>query len=110
MIDVKKLVTGFLVLAVAASASALLISTIGSAAKGIPTLNTSGTAIISGTGTNSASATPLGGNAFMPQTATNLETQTDLLANGPTFDDPAIASATDAMQSDPNNLTNMLNV
>jgi hypothetical protein len=77
MIDVKKLVTGFLVLAVAASASALLISAIGGSGGNFSVQNNSGVAIVAGVGSNGGAGAPanaqqsaaLSGNAFLPQDA-----------------------------------------
>lgn len=93
MIDVKKLIGGFLILAVAASAAALIITNTGSAQ---PKNNT---ATISAVGTNSQAAQPvaLSGSAFLP-TAQNPTPAVVIDAN----------SSTDAIANDPNNLTNIL--
>jgi hypothetical protein len=122
MIDVKKLVTGFLILAVAASAAALLVSTIGAnagggdgagdaAANGGGSGGNAGLAIVGGTlGANGmASANGANGgtdSAFLPQAPAQ-----DAINNVDTDDDgvdPALVSSTDAIMSDPNNLTGIL--
>lgn len=92
MIDVKKLMTGFLIIAVAAGASALLISSIGSGKAADVATNT---AQVSGIGN---------GNAFLPQT-NSAQTEDFFTADA---DNPALASAGDAIMNDPNNLTNIL--
>ena len=118
MIDVKKFVTGFLVLALATGVSAALISSKAASFNANPsadndasTTNSGETAII-GNGTNAqgvaivADATntagdPFGGNAFLPQSPS----AADILEASDTSDD---SSSTDAMLNDPNNLTGVL--
>jgi hypothetical protein len=93
MIDVKKLVTGFLILAVAASAAALVISGIGNASAG----NTSGnTNAITATAA-AQPATSLTGDAFLPQTVTQDDT-----------DGSATSTSSTTPLDDPNNLTDVL--
>jgi hypothetical protein len=107
MIDVKKLVTGFLVLAVAASAAALAISAIGGAASGANGVNgtvlgnANGISVVAGAGTPSPvlSTAPFAGNAFAPQPVT---ADSDLASLGQD-PDPALATSTDL-----SNLTNTL--
>lgn len=100
MIDVKKLVTGFLILAVATSASALLISTIGNH------YGSSGNLAVAANNAPSATqgqtSTTLSGNAFLPQASDNQDSGDSLGS------DTAMASATAAIMSDPSNLTNAL--
>ena len=99
MIDVKKFVTGFLVLAVSASAAALIISSVsGSGAIGNAGATANNTAIVAATGGQTGAA--LSGDAFLPQTVADNVDQT-LNAEGDAY--PALASSTD-----PDNLTNTL--
>jgi len=108
MIDVKKLVTGFLILAVAASAAALLVSAIGANAGGGAGGN-SGLAIVGSsadTANSQTMGTDLTDNAFLPQAPAqddinNIDTDNDAA-------DPALVSSTDAIMNDPNNLTGIL--
>jgi hypothetical protein len=81
MIDVKKLITGFLILATAGGLSALITSRANTNAN-------AQTADISATGTPA-----MGSNAFLAQSAAI---------------DPALASTTEAIANDPDNLTNIL--
>lgn len=94
MIDVKKLVTGFLVLAVAVGASAFLISAFASGSASANDTNPTVVATAAG-----QSGTALTGSAFLPQSASD---NIDDDSTDPPVD-PALASSTD-----PNNLTNLL--
>ncbi|HVM76816.1 MAG TPA: PKD domain-containing protein [Candidatus Paceibacterota bacterium] len=103
MIDVKKLITGFLILAVAASASALLIATVSSGG-GVKNA-VGGAAIVT---QNDAQPAPKLTDAFLN------EPTGDATGNAiPTSNDSVVASAVpdptiQALASDPNNLTNQL--
>ena len=100
MIDVKKLVVGFLVLAVATSASALLISNLGGSSAAA-----NDTALTADAGLTAQAASPATGNAFLPQQADPNAGDVALFGADT---DPTLASSTDAISSDPNNLTNIL--
>ena len=105
MIDVKKLSIGFLILAVAVSASALLVSNLGGSVSANG--NVADTAIT--VTALDGQSTSTDGSAFLPQST---QAADEVLANTDPKDnavtDPALASSTDAIISDPNNLTNIL--
>ena len=98
MIDVKKLITGFLILAITAGVSAVIVSSVGyRSSAAAPTQNQ--TALI--TGISSSTATD--SNAFIPQSDSN---SLGNLADSVTVNLPVgVATSTD---EDPNNLTNAL--
>jgi hypothetical protein len=97
MIDVKKLITGFLILAVAGSAAAFLIGNIGNSSAAAQT------AIIANSGTATTDS-PVSGNAF----ARDPSGGTASIADTVVLDDPNFASTSDAILNDPNNLTGQL--
>ena len=105
MIDVKKLVTGFLVLAVAASAAALIVSAVGGSNATAIVADAIGTQGTSTADTNQSGA-DLSGTAFLPQPSTGASNNS--LAVDPDGDPLASYPALDASSSDPGNLTSAL--
>jgi hypothetical protein len=91
MPDVKKLITGFLIIAAGASSSALILSNLGSGSA----------APSSATAAAPTSSSPFGGNAFANNTNNNANDPASLLGYQP-------SSTVDAQANDPNNLTNAL--
>lgn len=93
MIDVKKLITGFLILAAAASFSAVIVANVNWQLVPLSTPTPRVTGIAD-------QISPAPSNAFVPQT-----TSTDISALAPMV---AVGVTTTALASDPNNLTNTL--
>jgi hypothetical protein len=99
MIDVKKLVTGFLVLATAVSASAFVVANFGGSFRLSTTTANVGSVTSAG---NLSQATALAGNAFLPQTP-NAQANNSGASNIQN-----LPSSTAAIAANPSNLTNIL--
>ena len=99
MVDTKKLLVGFLILAAAAGSSAFIISATTGGSSVPLAVNDAATA-------NSGSATtaPLGGNAFVASQAAPIVDD----GSADALTDPTLTSATGTQAVDPNNLTAVL--
>jgi hypothetical protein len=100
MIDVKKLITGFLILAVAIGTSALLVSFVTGSSSNANANDQTAMAL----GTEQPSSTPVGDNAFLAQNAPSDDQGSPTIVT-PNPDD-AITTSSDP-DEDPNNLTDL---
>ncbi len=101
MIDVKKLITGFLILAIALGASALIVSTVGNSVQATGSEQAQVQATISDTPTSS---NPVQNNAFVVQSNNQVSAAIETAAANAA----AILATTSAPLSDSSNLTDAL--